>query len=595
MRDRPWYAFWPAALPVSLDYPAVPVWRVLESSAKRCPDRPLIIFQIGEGVTTYAELWEKSCRLALALAHLGVRKGDRVAIQLPNSPQFAIAYYAALMAGAVVSPCNPLLASNELRHQLVDSGAETLVTLDLFMGTAGPIRYATDLKRIIVSGIQEVLEPPTPVDVKPYGPKTYSLHELIAGAPDDPPKVKIDPERDLAHLAYTGGTSGLSKGVMLTHKAVVTNTLQFAHWASGGWPVLGDDGLLSIGGRPDEEEPWEYPVHLNGCRLISVVPWAHAMGAIAYLNVPIYLGATMIVHPRFDPAAYVADIVNRKVEIFGGAPAVLQGVAGLPGVESVDFSTVRWIPSGAAPLPGELQRRVESLVPGAVLMEGYGLTETTMGATANPSTRSGWRKPGSVGIPVFDTDVKIVDLDDPDIEIDFDELGEICLAGPQVMVGYWNRPEETAATLRDGWIHTGDIGRLDGDGYLYVVDRKKDMLIYKGYNVYPRELEEILRSHRAVEQCAVIGKEDPRVGEYPKAFVVRKPGVTTSESDLMAFVASRVAPFKKIRELEFIDAIPLSPASKPLKRALKDLEASRSGGGEGGRGDDPVGGSPATG
>lgn len=247
--------------------------------------------------------------------------------------------------------------------------------------------------------------PPTPVDVKPYGPKTYSLHELIAGAPGDPPKVKIDPERDLAHLAYTGGTSGLSKGVMLTHKAVVTNTLQFAHWASGGWPVLGDDGLLSIGGRPDEGEPWEYPAHLNGCRLISVVPWAHAMGAIAYLNVPIYLGGTMIVHPRFDPAVYVADIGRHKVEIFGGAPLC----------------------SRVSPACPESSR-----------------------STSRPCAGSPAAPPPYWASSVFDTDVKIVDLDDPDIEIDFDELGEICLAGPQVMVGYWNRPEEIATTLRDG-------------------------------------------------------------------------------------------------------------------------------------------------
>jgi long-chain acyl-CoA synthetase len=577
LHDRPWYASWPAGLRVSLDYPIVPVWKILESSAKTCPDRAAMIFQIGGGVTTYAELWDKTRRLAAALARLGVRKGDRVAVQLPNSPQFAFAYYGALLAGATVSPCNALLASNELRHQLTDSGAETLITLDLFMGTAGPIRYATALKRIIVSGVQEILTPPTPVDVKPYGGKTYSLYELVADTPDDPPKVKIDPERDLAHLAYTGGTSGTAKGVMLTHQAVVTNTLQIAHWAAGGRPVLGDDGLFSATGASVEGGgasglAESFPVRLDGARVMCVVPWAHAMGVIGYLNVPAYLGMTMVVHPRFDPAAYVADIAERQVEVFGGAPAVLQGVADLPGVESVDFSAVRWIPSGAAPLLNELQRRIESLVPGAIVMEAYGLTETTMAATANPANRSGWRKPGSVGFPLFDSDVKIVDLDDPDLEIDFDELGEICLAGPQVMVGYWKRPEETAATLRNGWIHTGDIGRLDSDGYLYVVDRKKDMLIYNGYNVYPREIEEILRSHRAVDQCAVIGKNDPRVGEYPKAFVVRRPGVTVTEAELIAFVASRVAPYKKVRELEFIDAIPLSPAGKPLKRMLKERE-----------------------
>lgn len=577
MDDRPWYGSWPIGMPVSLDYPMVPVTKFLESSARKCPDREAIIFQVGEGVTTYRELWDKARRFATALGKMGVRKGDVVAIQLPNSPQFAIAYYGTLLAGAVFSPCSPLMSPAELRHQLVDSGAQTLVALDMFMSTVTAVRGQADLKRVIVTGLEEVLSPPTPVHVLPYGPSTYSFLRLLLEHQPNPPRVDIDPESDLAHLAYTGGTTGVSKGVLLTHRAVVVNTMQFAHWAGSGRPVVDEDGLLDVIDRyqsPPGQE-WEYPMEADGSRALIVVPWSHSMGTIAYLNFPVYGRATMIVHPRFDAASYVADIARHRVQVFGGAPPVFDGVLGHPGVEQVDFSAVRWVPSGASALPVDRAQRMQALIPHAVVTEGYGMTEMTMGATLNPVNRSGARKVGSVGLPVFDTDVKIVDLDDPSLEIGFDELGEICLSGPQMMLGYHNRPDETAQVIRDGWVHTGDIGRLDQDGFLYVVDRKKDMLIYKGYNVYPRELEEVLRSHPEVANCTVIGKPVAGVGEVPKAFVVRTPDGAVTEAELIGYVADRVAAYKKLREVEFVSAIPVNLAGKPLKRELRAMELER--------------------
>jgi len=444
------------------------------------------------------------------------------------------------------------------------------------MGTVSAIRNDTELRRVIVTGIQENLPPYAPVDVKPYGPRTYSLQQLLDETTGEPPAVAIDPERDLAHLAYTGGTTGRAKGVRLTHKAVVANTVQYAHWIGSGRPVLDADGLLAESAdRVQPEDGWEYPVEPGKAVLVVVVPWSHAMGSVGYLNNPVYGGTTTVVHPRFGAAAYAADIVKYRATAFGGAPALLRAVADLPDAESLDLSSVRYIASGAAPLPVEVMHRVQRLVPDAVLMEGYGLTEMAMGVTANPANRSGLRKPGSVGLPIFDTDVKIVDLDDPDIEIGFEEMGEICVRGPQMMLGYWQRPEETAQVMRDGWVHTGDIGWLDRDGYLFVSDRKKDMLLYNGFSVYPRELEEILRSHRLVADCAVIGRPDPKVGEIPKAFVVLKPGKTSNARELMDFVNQRVAPYKKVREVEFIDAIPVSYAGKPLKRELRQRELER--------------------
>jgi long-chain acyl-CoA synthetase len=576
MEDRPWYAHWPSGLPVSLDYPSVPLHVFLQSAAKRYPDRPAIIFHIGEHTLTYAELWEKARRFAAALARLGVRKGEVVAVHLPNSPQFAIAYYGLLIIGAVFSPCFPLLSVKELLHQLLDSGARTMITLDMFMDSVNAVRHDTELRRVIVTGIQENLPPYAPVDVKPYGPRTYSFQQLLNETTGEPPTVRIDPERDLAHLAYTGGTTGRSKGVMLTHKAVVSNVLQFAHWMTSGRPVLGPDGLFEESAdRVVPSDGWEYPIEPGKTVLVIVVPWSHAMGTVGYLNNPVYGGATMIVHPRFDAAAYAGDIVKYRANVFGGAPQLLQGIINLPDVESMDFSSVRYIASGAAPLPVEVLRRVEELVPDAVLMEAYGMTEMAMGVTANPCNRSGLRKHGSVGIPVFDTDVKIVDIDDPDIEIGFEEMGEVCVTGPQMMLGYWRSPEETAQVMRDGWVRTGDIGWMDKDGYIFISDRKKDMLIYNGFNVYPRELEEILRGHWAVADCAVIGKPDPEVGEFPKAFVVLKPGKTIEPKELMDFVAKRVAPYKKVREVEFINTIPVNYAGKPLKRELRRWEIER--------------------
>jgi long-chain acyl-CoA synthetase len=576
VHDWPWYASWPRGLSISLDYPPVPVYKLLESSAAKWPTREAIVFQIGEGVTTYAELWEKAQRFATALARLGVRKGDVVALQLPNSPPFAVAYYGSLLVGASVSPCSPLLSARELEHQLKDSGAQTLVALDMFMETVMAVRGKTRVKQVVVTGIQELLPSGDPVDVKAYGPRTYSLLKLLLDTPPTPPQVKIDPDRDTAHLAYTGGTTGLSKGVILTHKAVVANTLQLAHWVMGGRPLL-RDGLLHIVGNPTPgpDEPWEFPVTPEGGKVLTVVPWFHAMGITGYLNLPIYVGATMVVHPRFDAAAYAADIARHQASAFGGAPALFHAMLAVPGLGEKDYSAVRLVTSGAAPLPVELLDRMSELLPNAVIMEAYGLTEMAMAATANPANRSGKRKPGSVGIPVFDTDVKIVDLDDPDLEIGYDELGEICLRGPQMMKGYLNRREETAAVLRKGWIHTGDIGRLDEEGYLYIVDRKKDMLIYKGHNVYPRELEEIIFTHPAVANCAVIGKPDPAAGEIPKAFVVLKPGASATAEEIMNLVSSRVGAYKKIREVEFIPAIPVSLAGKPLKRDLRAMEQER--------------------
>ncbi len=577
MQDRPWYANWPKGLPTSLDYPKIPIQRFLESAAKMVPSREALVFQVNGETLTYAEFLEQAGRFATALARLGVRKGDVVAVQLPNSIHCAVVYYGILIAGAAYCPCNPLLSFKELHMQLVDSGAKVFVVFQNFLDKFLPIRHDTPVKELIVTGIQELLPPHTPMEVKEYGAHSHSLAQLLRDTPCSPPVVTIDPEEDLAHLAYTGGTTGVPKGVMVTHHTAVINILQVAHWCAGGRPEMTEDGFIHIVDEVEKElrPDWEYPTVIESQKVLAVVPFAHTMGVNGFLNTPVYMQSTIIIHPRLDMSAYFDDIVKYDITGCGGAPQLLIAMLAHPDFDKIVGSHIRTVGSGAAPLPLEVLQEMQRRLPQAIIQEGYGLTEMVASVTINPANQSGLRKPGSVGLPVFDTDVKIVDLDDPDIEIDFNEIGEICASGPQMMKGYWKRPDETALVIRDGWLLTGDIGYLDEDGYLWIVDRKKDMLLYNGHNVYPRQLEDILFSHRAVANCAVIGKPHSLTGEIPKAFVQLRPDAKITEPELMEFVNSRVAEYKKLREIEFVPQLPLSYAGKILKRELRAWEIER--------------------
>ncbi len=543
----------------------------------RFPERPAIVFQITGETTTYAELLEKARCFATALHRLGVRKGDRVAVQLANNAHTAMVYYGILMAGAAYVPVNPLLSYREMLWVLNNSGAETFVILEHFLEKFLPIRHDTAVKHLIITGVSEMLPPHTPMDVKQHGRGTYSLLQLLNDTPNDPPEVKLDPEEDLAHVAYSGGTTGVPKGIEVTHLMVVTACMQASHWNMGGRPVVREDGSLDVVDaiEPAIRDDWEYPqVYGGGQEALVVVPWAHTMGVNGFLNCLVYVGNTMIVHPRLDLGAYLGDLAAHKIMACGGAPQLLVAMLNY-NTDGLDFSSVRVVGSSAAPLPVEVLRGIERKFPNCMVLEGYGLSETVLSVTLNPPNRSGMRKPGSVGIPQFDTDVKIVDIDDPDVEIDFNEFGEICVQGPQVMRRYWKNPEETSKVMRDGWLLTGDIGYMDSDGYLWIVDRKKDMLIYNGHNVYPRELEDLIFTHRAVANCAVIGKPHSLSGEVPKAFVILKPDAQLTEQELIDYVAIRVADYKQLREVEFVTELPISSAGKVLRRELKRMEEER--------------------
>src|SRR5215218_10335122 len=568
--QAPTAASWPPGLPRSLEYPAVPVGSILRAAARRWGDRPAFIDH--DVPLTFTEMADRAHAVAGWLADHGIGRGDVVAVHIPNCRQYPPIYYGIMLAGATFSPTNPLLPAADLAAQLTDAGAKLLITWDQVLPFVRSALAQTPVQTVVVTGEAHITDFGSRL---PLEDGDVDLADLLAGDPTDRHlDADLDLADDLAHLAYTGGTTGVSKGVELPHRKVVTNVLQSGCWTSGSLPELdeaGDVTMRQVG------SPEEYPTRLGEARMINLTPWFHAMGAIGYLNGPVMGGTTTVIHMRFDPVAYVADAVKHKVTSIGGAPPVFVALLQVPGIEEADLSSVRGVSSGAAPLPVSLIERLQALLPDAVIGEGYGLTEVTMQATGNPSFRSGTRKAGTVGVPVFDTEITIRPLGGGD-PLPAGERGEVCIRGPQVMRGYAHRPEATAESIdADGWFHTGDVGILDEDGYLSIVDRTKDMLLYKGYNVFPRELEEILFTLPGVAGAAVVGRPDEEAGELPVAYVVRKDddaGAALTRESVLAAVDDRVPPYKRLRGVVFIDAIPVSAAGKVLKRELAARERS---------------------
>jgi long-chain acyl-CoA synthetase len=545
----------PPGLPRSLDYPDVAVGAILLGSARRWPDRVGWIDPTapeGSQQLTFAGAAARAAQFANALRSRGIGRGDVVAVHAPNCIDYPVVYYGILLAGATFSPTNPLLPPDDLAFQLTDCGARVVITWGIAAPAIAAVRERIPAE-LVVGITTDAAGTARSVDV--------DLEAFLDGQPADPPAVDIDVRTDLAHLAYTGGTTGRSKGVEVPYRNVIVNSLQYACWGSGSLPTLDDQGGLVLDQVGSEDE---WPARIGTGVAINLTPWFHAMGTIGGLNIAVLTGSTLVLHLRFDPGRYLEDAERFRITSMGGAPPIYVALLQHPDIDKRDLSSVLGISSGAAPLPVEILEELKVRFPQAKVGEGYGLTEVTMGATSNPSWRSGDRKVGTVGVPVFDTEIKLVD-------------GEVCIRGPQVMRGYHKQPEATAEVLTDGWLRTGDIGAIDDDGYLTIVDRKKDMLIYKGYNVYPRELEELLFQHPAVANAAVVGKYDVAVGDLPVAFVVlRAPGETVlAEPDgdadaILAWVNERVTPYKKLRAIHVVEQIPVSAAGKVLRRELRE-------------------------
>jgi long-chain acyl-CoA synthetase len=552
---KPWIASYPPEIAPSLEYPRVPLTHYLEQSATEYPDNYALYF-MGKRIT-YRELLDMSYRFAHALIKRGVKKGDRVAIMLPNTPQAVISFYGALFAGATVVMTNPLYTERELIHQLNDSGAETIVTLDLLFKRVSAVKASTPLKRLIVTSISDFL-PFFKKMLYPLAQRKQGQHpqveysgdvepflSLLKESATNPLNPDIDPENDLAVLQYTGGTTGVAKGVMLTHKNLVANAVQC-------------EAVL-------------YKMKRGKERIVGALPLFHVYGMTTVMNLGISMAAEIILVPKFDVKQILALIDKWKPTMFPGAPTMYIALINHPDLKKYDLSSIEACVSGSAPLPLEVQQRFEQLT-GGRLVEGYGLTEASPVTHSNPIW--GKRISGSIGLPWPDTDARIVDPVTGE-EVPQGEIGELAVKGPQVMQGYWNRPEETAAVLRDGWLLTGDMAYMDSKGYFYIVDRKKDMIIAGGYNIYPREVEEVLFEHPAIQEAAVIGVPDPYRGETVKAFIVLKQGQQVTEEELDRHCRERLAAYKIPRLYEFRSELPKTMVGKVLRRQLQEEEKKR--------------------
>jgi long-chain acyl-CoA synthetase len=541
--SKAWFKQWPPEVPKHIEYPQISLQGLLKSSASIFPEKPAVIY--GEREITYAQLEQFSNQFGNALAGLGVAKGDCVALFLPNIPQFIIAYFGALKAGAVVTAISPLHREREVEYQLGDSGANTIVALDSLYPIVEKVKPKTNLKMVVVTSLNDyALEQGASSSV----PNTLGFQPLVEKAVKASPNVQVDPNEDLAALQYTGGTTGTAKGAMLTHKNLVSNALAFAAW---------------IKGTTAEET------------FLTALPLFHIYGMTTSMTVPISLAAKMVLLPRFEPAKALELIERQRVTVFCGVPTMYSILLANPELGKHDLTSIRVCISGASSLPPQVQKKFME-VTGGFLAEGYGLTEASPVTHCTPVDKSMRTvRVGSIGLPLPDTEARIVDLETGEKALPQGETGELAVRGPQVMKGYWRKPEETEMVLRHGWLLTGDIAHMDEDGYFYITDRKKDLIKYKDYSVYPRELEDVLYEYPAMKLCAVVGKSDAVAGEVPKAYIVLKEGAVASAAEIMAFVNEKVAPYKAIREIEFRRELPLSSAGKVLRRVLKEEMASQ--------------------
>jgi long-chain acyl-CoA synthetase len=563
-RTKPWLKYYDEGVPATIDYPPVPLDRLLAESAAKQPEHPALIFgaRLGSRILdrpiTYRELDDAVNRFAAAMQQLGMKKGDRVAIITPNCPPFIIAFYGTLRAGGIAVPCNFLYTAPELERQFNDAGAEIAVVLSAYYGKVHSIRAKTRLRHVIVTNVKEYFPPVlrvlfTVAKEKKEGHKAelasaddFWLQPLLAQASPVPKPVEVSPE-DTGCLLYTGGTTGTPKGAQLTHRNLVSNT-------------LAGNALAQTREAQDVT--------------IGALPFFHSYGMTSVMNMSLAMACTIVLIPNPRDILHVMGaIAKHRATFYPGVPTMYVSINNHPKVREFDLSSIRVCLSAAAPLPREVQEKFQALT-GGRLVEAYGLTETTPGTHVNPPY--GRDKIGTIGLPWPDTDAKIVDVDTGEQEMPVGEIGELIVQGPQVMKGYWEQPTETANVLRvhpwtgsdELWLHTGDIARMDEEGYFQIVDRKKDLIICGGFNVYPRDVEEVLFQHPAVKEAVVVGIADEYRGESVKAFVVLKEGMAASEPEIIAFCGEHLAKYKVPSAVEFRADLPKSAVGKVLRREL---------------------------
>ncbi|MBI2757178.1 MAG: long-chain fatty acid--CoA ligase [Chloroflexi bacterium] len=569
MNNRPWTAHYDKGVPSTIDYPKEPLFYFLEESARKYPGRACTIFK--GAVITYKEMNESSDRIAAALTGMGVKKGDRVGIFMPNTPQFVIAYFGILKAGGVVVATNPLYTPTEIEYQVNDAGVEIMFVMSNFYSKMKAAQPKTKLRTLIVTNLKETLPPVlrvlfTLAKEKKGGFRIEGglaqgdvwMKDLLAkNQPSDRPKLEIGPD-DTAMFQYSGGTTGVSKAAVALHRNVVANTLQLKNW---------------IANAKDGEEV-----------MLMAIPLFHVYGMVAGMGFSLALGATMVMIPNARDIPDVLENINKySPTVFPGVPTLYNAINNHPDVIAgkIKLGSIKSCLSGSAPLMRETKERFESLSGGKVF-EGYGLSEAPTATHCNPMM--GVNKTGSIGMPLPDVDVKIISLDDGETEMPMGEIGEIVVCGPQVMKGYHNMPTETANSLRkdkDGkvWLYTGDIARMDEDGYFYIVDRKKELIKPGGFQVWPREVEEAIAAFPKVLEVGVAGIPDPFRGETVKAWIVLKPGEQATADEIKAFCKERLAAYKVPTHYEFRNELPKTTVGKILRRELvrqhKESETSK--------------------
>ena len=558
--DRRWRRWYAAGVIDRVNVPDVPLGQLLDDAVRDYPNRKALVF-LGKSMT-YRAVAQAVEHFAGALHELGVRKGDRVALVLPNCPQAVIAFFAALRLGAVVVQHNPLYTAPELQHQLADSGAVVAVAYDGAYARLTEARPHTALEHVIVtsladylpsgkrlalrlpfSGVREkreqlVAEIPADADVLNFG-------DLLASKAAPPAAVHLDPATDLALLQYTGGTTGLPKGAMLTHRNLVANAYQASSWDSHMQP--GQETIL------------------------AALPIFHVYGLTMCLTVNMLVAGTLVLLPTFELGLLYSAIDKWRPTIFPGVPPMYELIVRSRRTGKHDLSSIRTCVSGAMRLPPDTVKKFEQ-VTGGRLVEGYGLTESSPVALANPLNENA--RAGTIGIPVPGTDVRIVDVDDPSVDVPIGAAGELWVRGPQVFAGYWDQPEETAAMLSDGWLHTGDVAVMDADGFVTIVDRKRDVILASGFSIFPSEIEDVLNAHPAVATSAVVGVPHFYRGETVKAYVVLADGQSATEDELRAYCAYKLVAYKVPTLFEFRDDLPTNIIGKVLRRALREQHES---------------------
>jgi long-chain acyl-CoA synthetase len=555
--ERVWFEHYDEEVSPHLEYEIIPLYETLERAAANFPNRTAILFHNWK--VTYRKLKRLVDLAAANLKKTGVKAGDRVAIMLPNCPQAVISYWACLKIGAVVVMTNPLYMEKELLHHFNDSGTQTLITLNLLWKRIDSLRTRLNLKRIFITSIADCLSFPLNILYTLKSRREFKLESIAYDGSTvlrwksllkltllDAPHP-IDPHQDLAALQYTGGTTGISKGVMLTH--------------------------ANLGYNAQQARAVLHSIQETGEVILGLLPFFHIYGLTVCVNLGALIGATLIPVAKFVPLDVLKTIDKGRPTIFPCAPSIFVALLQQKNLDKYDLSSVRYCVSGSAPMPASVMEKFNSLTNGADIIEGFGLTEASPITHLNPLR--GKSKNGSIGLPFPDTDAAIVDMEVGAVPLPMGKIGELIVRGPQVMRGYWNRPDETASVLRNGWLYTGDIAYMDEEGYFFIVDRKKDIIISGGYNVYPREIDEVLHEHPAVKEAVSVGINHQTRGEIIKAYIVLKENHTVTKAEILAFCRDKLANYKVPKQVEFREDLPKSIVGKVLRRVIREEEDRR--------------------